>query len=132
MGNVIPTFRYEDPNAALAFLTDVFGFERHAVYEDDERVIHAELTLGSGMIMLGPTSDDAYGQMFAAPESGAAPTSSAYVIVDDPRAHAERARAGGAEIIMDPTEQDYGGVTYLARDPFGFVWSFGSYDPWRT
>jgi uncharacterized glyoxalase superfamily protein PhnB len=131
MGNVIPSFRYEDPNAALDFLT-TFGFERHAVYETDGRVFHAELTLDEGMIMLGPTSDDTYGRMFASPENGATPTSSAYIVIDDPRAHAERARSGGAEIIREPTEQDYGGVTYVAKDPFGFVWSFGSYDPWRS
>ena len=51
---VIPTLRYRDAHAAIAFLCDAFGFERRAVYEgDDGRVAHAELVLGGGMIMLG-------------------------------------------------------------------------------
>lgn len=132
MNRVIATFRYEDPKAAIEFLTEVFGFERHSVSEKDGQIVHAQLTFGGGMIMLGPTADDAYGRLFAIPEHGALPTSGTYVIVDDPRAHAQRAREGGAEIVMEPTEQDYGGVNYVARDPFGFVWSFGSYDPWGS
>ncbi|NNL70413.1 MAG: glyoxalase, partial [Acidimicrobiia bacterium] len=50
----------------------------------------------------------------------------------DPVAHAERARAAGAEIVMELEAQDYGGSEYAALDPEGNVWSFGSYDPWAT
>lgn len=131
MSNVIPTLRYRDPNAAVEFLTEVFGFDRHAVYESGGNLTHAQLSLGQGMVMVGPATDDVYGRLFAAPEEGALPTSGTYVIVDDPRSHAERARTGGAEIVIEPTEQDHGGVSYVAKDPFGFIWSFGSYDPWH-
>lgn len=129
MGNVIPTIRYADAGAAVEFLTKAFGFEPRSVYETDGRLTYAELALGEGLVMIGTSSDDAYGRLFGAPEEGALPTSGTYVVVEDPLAHAERARAGGAEIVMEPAEQDYGGITYVAKDPFGFVWSFGSYDP---
>jgi uncharacterized glyoxalase superfamily protein PhnB len=38
--------------------------------------------------------------------------------------------AAGADIFFEPEDQDYGGRVYSARDPEGYVWSFGSYDPW--
>jgi uncharacterized glyoxalase superfamily protein PhnB len=51
---VIPAHRYRNAAAAIEWLTKVFGFERHAVYEGPNGTIgHAELTLGGGMIMLG-------------------------------------------------------------------------------
>jgi uncharacterized glyoxalase superfamily protein PhnB len=52
-----------------------------------------------------------------------------YVAVDDPDAHHERARAAGADIIMEPTNMDYGARNYIARDPEGHLWSFGTYWP---
>jgi uncharacterized glyoxalase superfamily protein PhnB len=55
--------------------------------------------------------------------------STIYVVVDDPDAHHDRARAAGAEIVRELTDQDYGSREYAARDPAGNVWSFGTYMP---
>jgi len=52
-----------------------------------------------------------------------------YVVVDDPDAHCEHARAAGAEIVMEITDQDYGSRDYVARDPEGHTWTFGTYVP---
>ena len=53
-----------------------------------------------------------------------------YVVLDDEAAiDAMRARAAsaGAEIVMEPQDQDYGSRDFSARDPEGFVWAFGTY-----
>ena len=51
---IIPALRYRDAKAAIGFLCDGLGFEKHAVYEgEDGTVMHAELSFGNGMIMLG-------------------------------------------------------------------------------
>jgi uncharacterized glyoxalase superfamily protein PhnB len=79
--------------------------------------------------MLGserPGEDD-YGRHVTA---GSGSSIGIYVVVDDVAAHAQRARAAGAEIVMDPEEQDYGGSNYTCKDLEGIVWSFGNYDPW--
>ena len=52
-----------------------------------------------------------------------------YVVVDDVDAHHRRAVEHGAEILMPPTDQDYGSRDYMARDVEGNVWSFGTYAP---
>lgn len=126
---VIPTLRYADAPAAILFLVDAFGFTTRMVVEGDSGTIeHAQLTHGSGMVMLGSDrNENAYGEYVSA--SGTT-SIGLYVIVADVGAHAQQARAAGAEIVMEPEEQDYGGSSYTARDPEGNVWSFGDYDPW--
>lgn len=130
-GVVIPTMRYRDAAAAIDWLCRAFGFSRHLVVPaGDGGVAHAQLTLGNGMIMLGDARDDAFGALQAPPAPGAPVTQSPYIVVDDPDAHYARAKAAGAEIVTEIADQDYGGRLYAARDPEGFLWNFGSYDPW--
>ena len=46
------------------------------------------------------------------------------VRVEDARAHCERARAHGARILMEPTDQMYGERQYNAEDLAGHRWTF--------
>jgi uncharacterized glyoxalase superfamily protein PhnB len=123
--NIYPVLRYRDAHAAIDFLCAAFGFERHAVYEaDDGTIAHAQLAYGSGMVMVStePEHDErGYGQH--------AGHEWIYMIVDDPDAHHDRAKAAGAEIVRQLEDQDYGSRDYSARDPEGNLWSFGTYDP---
>jgi uncharacterized glyoxalase superfamily protein PhnB len=122
---IIPTLRYDDPKAAIAFLERAFGFHRKEVSENEDGTIaHAELTSGRGMVMIGSTG--AGDKQF---DTGHA---SIYVIVDDPDTLHERAEAAGAEISRELQDTDYGSREFSARDPEGNVWSFGTYDPFAT
>jgi uncharacterized glyoxalase superfamily protein PhnB len=132
---IIPAFRYADAPAAIRFLVDAFGFSEQAVYRDEEDpdlVHHAQLVLDGNMIMLSSVRDTEYSRkagLRSVAEAGGN-TLGVYVVLDDVDGHARRARAAGADIFMEPADQDYGGRVYSARDPEGHVWSFGSYDPW--
>lgn len=132
---IIPNLRYADAPRAIDFLCEAFGFERKVVYlsEQDPAVVqHAQLVWADRMVMVYSLNDTEYARaahMRTAAESGG-PTVGLYLIVEDVDVHAERARAAGATIILEPRDQDYGGRGYSARDPEGNVWSFGSYDPW--
>jgi uncharacterized glyoxalase superfamily protein PhnB len=127
--NIFPAMRYRDANTAIEWLKEAFGFEEKAVYRgDDGSVQHAELRLGAGMIMLGEHRE---GGFFGETEPDpAAATTSIYVVVDDPDGHHDRAKAAGAEIHRELTDQDYGSREYSARDLEGNLWSFGTYDPY--
>jgi len=130
---VIPSLRYRDAPAAIEFLCNAFGFERHAVYEGPKNTIaHAQLTLGTGMIMLGSHPHEGeYGKWMQPPAApGRINTHGIYVIVDDADAHHARAKAAGAEIVMPLADKDHGGRDYTARDPEGYLWTFGTYDSW--
>src|SRR5438876_10669258 len=110
--SVIPTLRYRDAHAAIDFLCDTFGFERRAVYEGEGgSVAHAELVLGGGMIMLGSDSTEGdYGKLVRAPAAAnAVNTHGIYVIVEDCKAHYERAKKAGAVIVMELEDKAYGG-----------------------
>lgn len=125
---IFPTYRYRDVEQAIAFLTDAFGFEEHLISRDaDDRVIHAELRYGEGLIMLGRQSDDWMRSRI--PDEVGGITSSPYLVVADVEAHHTRAEAGGADIVRPLETTDYGSREYSARDPEGHLWHFGTYDP---
>ena len=134
---IIPALRYQDASSAIDFLCDAFGFERHAVYEspdDPSLIMHAQLIDRGNMIMLSSSVDGDYSRrsgMKSAAETGGA-TMGVYITVDDVDGHAQRARSAGADIFLEPRDQDYGGRGYSCRDLEGNIWSFGSYDPFAS
>lgn len=131
--SVIPTMRYRDAPKMLEWLCKAFGFERHFVVPGENGTIaHAQLTFGNGMIMMGSARDDDWGKLVQPTTAGSAATGAAYVVVADVDAHYARARAAGAEIVRPLANTDYGSREYAARDPEGQVWSFGTYDPWKS
>lgn len=131
---IVPCLRYRDAKAAIEFLCKAFGFEKHAVYEGpDGSVMHAELSFGNGMIMLGSVSDSPFSKLQKLPaEVGGVGTQSPYVIVNDADAHHAQALAAGATIVLPLKTEDYGGRGYSCLDPEGNLWNFGTYDPWTV
>ena len=124
--SIYPVLRYADARAAIDWLSKAFGFTAKQVHEGPDGAIqHAELASESGLVMLGQVP--AQGQ----PDRWGQPAGSAfmYAVISDPDAHCERAKQAGAEIVMEPTDQDYGSRDYAARDPEGNLWSFGTYKP---
>ncbi|MEJ8634176.1 VOC family protein [Streptomyces sp. MS2.AVA.5] len=124
--SISPTLVYADAKAAIKQLTEAFGFTEHAVYEDEDgRVVHAELMYGNGMVMLGSKGT---GGEFDKLMTDTGPAG-VFVHVDDVDAHHGKAVEHGVDVVMPPTDQDYGARDYMARDIEGNVWSFGTYAP---
>ena len=94
--------------AAIAWLCRTFGFEQHLVVTgDDGSVRYAQLTFGEGMVMVVPVEDTAFDQLMKQPEeAGGAETQICYLFVEDVGAHYTRAKAGGAEILLDIEDAD--------------------------
>lgn len=124
--SIYPTFRYRNAAAMIDWLGKAFGFTVHARYGEGDDVRHAELTLGTSMIMLGNVRDDAYGRIVGGPNPGGKST---YIAVTDTDAVYERAKAAGANILEGPSDRDYGSRDFICADPEGNVWSFGTYWP---
>lgn len=130
---LISCLGYKDADAAVDWLVRAFGFKAHAVYRNEAgKVVHAELSFGNGMIMIGPDQGEDFGKMvMTLPErADGRCTQTIYIVVDDVDAHYARASAAGAETLIAPRGESYGGRSYSVRDPEGHAWSFGSYDPW--
>jgi uncharacterized glyoxalase superfamily protein PhnB len=131
---IIVALRYQNADAAVAWLVRAFGFVPHIVYTCAAGTVeHAELSFGNGMIMLGPDTDNAFGKLMVMPAAiGRRSTQAVYAIVEDADAHHATAVAAGAEIVQALYDPPYGGREYACRDLEGHLWSFGQYDPWAA
>lgn len=130
---VIPCLRYREAPAAIDWLCEVFGFERHLVVPNDSGgIAHAQLSFGNGMVMLASADQESeYGELVHLPDQvGGVETQSPYLIVQDADAVYERAKAAGAQIIIEIKDEDYGGRGFTCRDLEGRLWNVGTYDPW--
>lgn len=96
---IYATFRYHNAAKMIDWLCGAFGFRVRVRYGDGDDVHHAELALGSSMIMVGQTREDAYGRMVGMP--GAAGGKSIYIAVVDIDAVFAKAKAAGATILEE-------------------------------
>ena len=130
---VIPGMRYHDCLGAIEWLCKALGFEKHAVYMGEgTSVMHAELVFGNGMIMLGSASNRSdYSKYTAMPEElGGREIRSISLMVSDCDAVYAQAKAADAEMVLDLEEKGYGGKALTCRDPEGYLWNVGTYNPW--
>lgn len=125
---IVPCLSYRDAPAAITWLKEAFGFtENMVVPGPDGTIVHAQLSLGNGMVMVGSERDDALALRIPCDFGGI--TQSIYVVVDDTDAHYAQAVAAGAEIVRELEDTPYGSRDYSARDPEGHLWNFGTYRP---
>jgi uncharacterized glyoxalase superfamily protein PhnB len=132
--SVIPALRYRNAPAAIEWLCKVFGFEKQLVVPgENNTILHAQLKLGGGMIMLGSVRDTPFGKLMKQPDEIAnCETQCPYLVVADADAVYARAKAAGAEIVQDIKNEDHGGRGFGCRDVEGHLWYVGTYDPWRS
>ncbi|MFG2091018.1 MULTISPECIES: VOC family protein [unclassified Spirillospora] len=110
-----PLINCADTAESMEWLEKAFGFTPTEVHRDDDgKIVHAEMNFDTGILMFG---------------NGEPGKTALYVAVDDPDAHHDRAKAAGAEIFRELSDQDYGSRDYAARDLDGNEWYFGTYRP---
>jgi uncharacterized glyoxalase superfamily protein PhnB len=128
MQTIFPILRYTDARAAIRWLCATFGFvEMFSVPESGDVVRHAQLRLGTNLVMLGSVRPD---DGMASPRAlGGVATQALSVYVDDLDAHFERARSAGAEVAGPPKDTDFGAREYHVRDLEGHPWTFGTHRP---
>jgi uncharacterized glyoxalase superfamily protein PhnB len=127
MQTIFPILRYNDARGAIRSLCTTFGFvELFSAPDSGEFVRHAQLKLGTNVIMLGSVRPD---DGMVSPQALGTCTQALCVYVEDLDAHFERAQAAGAEITSPPKDTDFGFREYHARDLEGHCWTFGTYHP---
>lgn len=112
---VIPVLIYPDVREAVRWLNAAFGFEERLRIGEAHR---SQLKVGDGAVVVADVHGD------QRPPRPGEVTHSVLVRVDDARAHCERARTNGAQIVMEPTDFEYGERQYAAEDPAGHRWTF--------
>ena len=121
--SVAPYLFYDDVDRAARFLEEAFGFAR--VFESpapDGGLAHAQLAHAAGKVMLGKVGKGL--RPVKSARSLDALHSGVYVYVEDVDAHCARARAAGAEVLLEPGDQPWGDRMYCAVDPEGQFWMF--------
>ena len=130
--DVIPMIAYRDGIAALEWLARAFGFqELRRMQSPDGTLTHAEMSAGSGMIMLATPTPDYEGPKMhrehceRARQWSTVPwiIDGVLVCVDNVDSHFERARRAGARILSEPAEGP-AGRSYRAEDLEGHRWMF--------
>ena len=113
---VIPVLVYPDVRAAVAWLTEAFGFEERVRIGDDHR---SQMRVGDdGAVIVA----DVRGEQ-QPPQAGLT-THLLKVRVADVDAAFERARSHGARVLQEPTEFEYGERECTLEDPAGHRWQF--------
>ena len=118
MSDIIPVVPYEDIKAGHDFLVTALGFTSAGLHEDGNgTVVHGEVRLGGRRIWLHAAASG-----LSTPNQAKAQTGGVVVLVDDVDAHFAHAKASGATILSEPTDQDYGQREYGLKDPEGHSW----------
>ena len=122
---VVPYLCVDGASAAIEFYRDVFGAtERMRMAEPDGRLGHAELEIGTAVIMLADEFPD-LGVRSPKTIGGTPVTMTLYVEdVDDVFT---RATDAGATVLSPVKNQFYGDRTGQFEDPFGHRWSIATH-----
>ena len=123
---IVPYLGYKNARAAIDFLKTAFGFNENQAYADENgTVLHAELSVGNGVIMIGTGADEQRSEELTNMPAGRG----LYIVVDDIEAHFERAKKAGAHVVWEPHDTEFGTKRYRVLDVEGYEWSFGTYQP---
>ncbi len=123
-----PYLFYDDVAAAIRFLKDAFGLEeRFADRGESGTIEHAQLGYGTALVMLGATGSHPGYRPRKSPDAMGGLHGGVYLFVDDVDAHARRAKAAGAKILMEPADMHWGDRIYCAEDCEGQFWMFATH-----
>ena len=113
---VIPVLVYPDVRAAVAWLTDAFGFRERVRIGEDHR---SQMQIGDdGAVIVADVRREQQ-----PPQAGVV-THVIKVRVADVDAQFERARSHGAPVLQEPTEYEYGERECTLQDLAGHRWQF--------
>jgi PhnB protein len=118
--SAIPHLMVDGAVAAIEFYGVAFGAEElFRIARPDGRVLHAEVSIGSTVFMVGDVEPP-----FTAPTQVGGSTVGLHVFVDDVDLLGDQAVAAGAELLQEPTDMFYGDRTIMLKDPYGHLWVF--------
>lgn len=118
-----PHIMVSDARRAIEWYAGVFGARGRGepVVNPDGTIGHAEVAIGNAVLMLAEPSPLWPDVPVAAPRHPVTFTHSLHLEVADVDGVTERARADGATVEREPSDQFYGRAAVIV-DPFGHRW----------
>jgi PhnB protein len=122
---VIPYLIVDGASAAIEFYESVLGAqERMRMGGPGDKVGHAELEIGGGLVMLS----DRFPQSTArTPKELGGTTVALFLYAEDVDAVVKKAAEAGGEITMEPEDQFWGDRLGQVTDPYGNVWQIATH-----
>jgi len=119
---VTASITLSDAAQAIEFYKKAFGaVERGRSLGPDGKIIHAEIGIGSAIVML---ADEIMGTR--SPQTIGGSPVAFYMYVEDVDAAFAKATAGGAKPTMPVTEMFWGDRFGQVEDPYGYKWSIAT------
>lgn len=120
MPNIIPALAVADIAASLRFYTETLGFQTVFTMPDESgTLVHASVSLGDSEVMFGRIDPN---QPHDQPPLGRGVALYTTVADDvDIDALYARAKASGAPVLSEPTDQFWGHRDWGVTDPDGYV-----------
>src|SRR5438045_3086554 len=116
---IVPHIYVDGASDGIAFYKRAFGaVELFRIAHPDGSILHAEISIGGSVIMIGDPDDRLYGE----PRRLGRCTAGLHIFADDNEALLRQAVQAGAEELQAPTDMFYGASSASVRDPFGHVW----------
>lgn len=120
-----PYLSIRGADAAIDFYCRAFGAEPIVRMADRAgRVMHAEISIGSAVVMLG---EECIEMNFRSPASLGGSPVSILIYVEDVDALMARAVGAGAAVTRPIEDQFWGDRMGELRDPFGHLWSVATH-----
>jgi uncharacterized glyoxalase superfamily protein PhnB len=122
---ITPHMIVSDAAKAIEFYKKAFGAQEIERFPmpDGKGVMHAQLKIGSSMLMLG----NEHPPTCLSPTSRGGTTVSLYLYVENADAAFDRAVKGGCTVKMPMTDQFWGDRCGQVEDPFGHQWSLATH-----
>jgi PhnB protein len=124
--SITPVFVYKDCHKAIDFYKQAFGAQELFVMPgpDGKGVMHAELKIGTSIIMLG----DEHPEMSckSAETLGGSPINM-YLYVENVDQAFRRALEAGAKSVMAVEDMFWGDRTGTVQDLFGYSWTLATH-----
>ncbi len=123
-----PYLRIKGAREAVDFYKKAFNASVRMIMdaEDKVRIMHADLIINGGEIMLSDTFPEFGTAVTTAPVDAKTTTVSLHLQVNDADKWWKRATEAGCSIVMPLEDQFWGDRFGMIKDPFGHVWSIAS------
>jgi PhnB protein len=121
---VTPYLICKNAEAAIEFYKKAFGADELFRIGEPGMVGHAEMKIGTAIIMLADEHPD---MGVASPESLGGSPVHLMIYVEDVDAFTEKAVTEGLAVLRPVSDQFYGDRSGQFKDPFGHVWAFATH-----
>lgn len=120
-----PVLAIRDAAKAIEFYKKAYGAKEIMRFADPAgKVMHAELKIGDGLIMIAEENPDFKNQ---SPQTLGGSSIILHLYVEDVDAFVHNAIAAGAKLVFPVQDQFYGDRSGRIADPYGHMWSISTH-----